>query len=71
MSRFHKLTIKDIHKEIDKAVTISFDVPEDLKDAFVFKAGQYITLKLRSMVTRWDVTIPYVRRQKVVSLKSP
>ena len=45
MSQFHKLTIKDIHKETDKAVTISFNVPQDLKEIFVFKAGQYITLK--------------------------
>ena len=45
MSQFHKLSIKDIHKETDKAVTLSFDVPENLKDTFTFKAGQYITLK--------------------------
>ncbi|MBN4047093.1 ferredoxin--NADP reductase [bacterium AH-315-P13] len=45
MSKFHKLTIKDIQKETDKAVAISFSVPENLKEIFVFKAGQYITLK--------------------------
>ena len=45
MSQFHKLNIKDIHKETDQSVTISFDVPDNLKDTFVFKAGQYITLK--------------------------
>ncbi len=45
MSQFHNLTIKDIHKETDKAITISFNVPQDLKETFTFKAGQYITLK--------------------------
>ena len=45
MSQFHKLTVKTINKETDKAVTISFEVPEDLKSTFKFKAGQYITLK--------------------------
>jgi len=45
MSQFHKLSIKDITKETEKAVTISFDVPQELKDTFQFKAGQYITLK--------------------------
>jgi len=45
MSQFHKLTIKNIHRETDKSVTISFDVPQELKETFVFKAGQYITLK--------------------------
>ncbi|WP_047549358.1 ferredoxin--NADP reductase [Psychroserpens sp. Hel_I_66] len=45
MSQFHKLSIKDITKETENAVTISFDVPQELKDTFQFKAGQYITLK--------------------------
>ncbi|WP_299272300.1 ferredoxin--NADP reductase [uncultured Psychroserpens sp.] len=45
MSQFHNLTIKEITKETEKAVTISFDVPPELKDTFQFKAGQYITLK--------------------------
>lgn len=45
MSQFHKLQIKDIHRETDKAITISFTVPENLKKEFSFKAGQYITLK--------------------------
>ncbi|MFD2822484.1 2Fe-2S iron-sulfur cluster-binding protein [Lacinutrix iliipiscaria] len=45
MSQFHKLTIKDIHRETVNAVTITFQVPEHLKETFVFKAGQYITLK--------------------------
>lgn len=45
MSQFHKLRIKEIHKETDKCVTISFDVPENLKKIFRFKAGQYLTLK--------------------------
>lgn len=45
MSQFHKLTIKDIIKETANAVTLSFSIPENLKDTFTFKAGQYITLK--------------------------
>ena len=45
MSQFHKLTIKEIQKETENAVTLSFTVPEDLKEIFAFKAGQYITLK--------------------------
>jgi len=45
MSQFHQLSIKAIQKETDKAVTLSFAVPENLKESFVFKAGQYITLK--------------------------
>ena len=45
MSQFHKLSIKKIQKVTDKSVTISFNVPHNLKEAFAFKAGQYITLK--------------------------
>lgn len=45
MSHFHTLSIKDVKRETNKAVTISFDVPEHLKSDFTFKAGQYITLK--------------------------
>ncbi len=45
MSLFHTLKIKHIEKETQKAITLSFDVPENLKDVFAFKAGQYITLK--------------------------
>ena len=45
MSSFHKLTVKEIKKEADKAISILFEVPEDLKASYNFKAGQYITLK--------------------------
>lgn len=45
MSSFHTLSIKNIEQETQKAITISFDVPEHLKNIFSFKAGQYITLK--------------------------
>lgn len=45
MSHFHTLTIKNIERTTAKAVTISFEVPTDLKTAYNFKAGQYITLK--------------------------
>lgn len=42
---FHTLKIKEVHKLTDDAVEVVFDVPEDLKDAFCFKPGQYLTLK--------------------------
>ena len=45
MSDFHALTIQDITRETDKAVSITFGVPQNLKEEFSFKAGQYITLK--------------------------
>ncbi|QFZ54417.1 ferredoxin--NADP reductase [Oceanihabitans sp. IOP_32] len=45
MSSFYKLSIKDIKRETNKAISLSFKVPESLKDQFTFKAGQYLTLK--------------------------
>lgn len=46
MASFHKLRIKDIRKETSECVSIAFDIPADLKSEFVYKQGQYITLKL-------------------------
>jgi ring-1,2-phenylacetyl-CoA epoxidase subunit PaaE len=45
MSSFHKLSVKDIKRETEKSVSISFNIPKNLKDTFSFKAGQYITFK--------------------------
>jgi ring-1,2-phenylacetyl-CoA epoxidase subunit PaaE len=45
MAQFNTLNIQSISKETAKAVTISFEVPEQLKADYTFTAGQYITLK--------------------------
>ncbi len=45
MAQFHNLHIQSIKRITEKAVAVTFGIPEDLKDAFTFKAGQYITLK--------------------------
>ncbi len=45
MSKFHKLSIKNIIRETPKAVSIEFDVPAKLKGIYSFFPGQYITLK--------------------------
>ncbi|MFD0863100.1 2Fe-2S iron-sulfur cluster-binding protein [Sungkyunkwania multivorans] len=45
MSDFHSLKIKEIKRETPSAVSVSFDVPAELKDTFQFEAGQYITIK--------------------------
>ncbi len=45
MSHFHILSVQELHRETDKSVTISFQVPADLKSVYEFQAGQYITLK--------------------------
>ena len=43
---FYKLPITEIVRETSKAVSIIFNVPENLKDFYQYKAGQYVTIKL-------------------------
>ena len=45
MAQFHSLKIKSILRQTKKAVSITFEVPTELKTEYAFLAGQYITLK--------------------------
>lgn len=45
MTRFHPLIVKDVRRETADAVSIALDVPERLKAGFVFRPGQYLTLR--------------------------
>jgi ring-1,2-phenylacetyl-CoA epoxidase subunit PaaE len=42
---FHELKVKNIKKETDQCVSISFDIPPELTGEFRFKEGQNITIK--------------------------
>jgi ring-1,2-phenylacetyl-CoA epoxidase subunit PaaE len=42
---FYKLSIKDVIKETADTVSISFNIPNELKEKFTFRAGQYLTLR--------------------------
>lgn len=46
MSSFYKLQIKEVKRETENAVSVLFNVPEELKPNYKFTAGQYINLKL-------------------------
>ena len=46
MSKFHKLKVSEVKNEIAEAVSVSFQVPAELKDVFKYKPGQFTTLKL-------------------------
>src|SRR5690606_37429145 len=48
MSEFYALTVSEVKKETPNSVSISFEVPENLKSKFAFKAGQYITIKYQN-----------------------
>ncbi|MEC7770021.1 MAG: ferredoxin--NADP reductase [Bacteroidota bacterium] len=45
MSESHALKISAVEQLTPNAVALTFDIPENLKDVYRFKAGQYITLK--------------------------
>jgi ring-1,2-phenylacetyl-CoA epoxidase subunit PaaE len=46
MSSFYKLAIKEVHRETPEAISVVFNVPDELKANYQFIAGQYLNLKL-------------------------
>lgn len=46
MPKFKNLTVKDIIKETENAVSIAFTVPAELASEFKFIPGQYITIRI-------------------------
>ena len=45
MSRFHTIKIKKINKETPDCVSVSLEIPDELKETFSYKQGQYLTFK--------------------------
>ena len=45
MSRFHKLVVKSITRETPDCVSLAFEVPAELREAFRYQPGQYLTLR--------------------------
>lgn len=45
MSQFDKLQVKDIVQETHDTISIHFNIPEEYRNRYSFKAGQYLTLK--------------------------
>lgn len=44
---FYALSVSSIQRETPEAVTVSFEIPQDLQAAFAYQAGQYLTLKFQ------------------------
>lgn len=45
MSDFHALAISAVNRLTPSSIALTFDIPDHLKEAFLFTAGQYITLR--------------------------
>ena len=55
--QFHRLTIRDVRPETADAVSVAFDVPPELRDAYRFRQGQFLTL--REIIDGEDVRRSY------------
>ncbi|MCL6687461.1 phenylacetate-CoA oxygenase/reductase subunit PaaK [Pseudomonas sp. R3.Fl] len=45
MSKFHSLKIREVRPETRDAVSIAFDIPQDLQDSFRFEQGQHLVVR--------------------------
>lgn len=45
MSKFHPLEVSNINQETDDCVSVTFAVPDDLKDLFSYSQGQHVSLR--------------------------
>ncbi len=45
MPTFHDIQVQGVHRETAESVVVALDVPEPLRPAFQFAAGQYLTLR--------------------------
>ena len=45
MAPFHSLKVKDVQKETSDCAVVTFEVPQDLHEAYRFRQGQHLTLK--------------------------
>lgn len=44
-NQFYPLPVKDVSRETTHAVVVTFEVPDELRQKFSFKQGQYLTLE--------------------------
>lgn len=44
-ARFHDLRVSGVERLTEQAVAVTFAVPEELREAFVFRPGQHLTLR--------------------------
>ncbi|HEY3811716.1 MAG TPA: 1,2-phenylacetyl-CoA epoxidase subunit PaaE [Caulobacteraceae bacterium] len=44
-AQFHKLKVAEVRRETADAVSLRFELPENLRERFAFRAGQHLTLR--------------------------
>lgn len=73
MKNFHELPVTTIDRETSEAVSVGFEVPEELKEKFKFKAGQYLTLEKeiggKKLRRSYSICVPPNRGELKVTIK--
>ncbi len=57
MEQFHALQVSDIRRETPSSASVAFIVPDELKDFYQFRAGQYLTF--RTIIDGEDIRRSY------------
>lgn len=57
MAKFHETEVAEVYKETSDCTVITFNIPENLRDEFSYKQGQYLTL--RKIINGEDVRRSY------------
>jgi ring-1,2-phenylacetyl-CoA epoxidase subunit PaaE len=75
MAKFNSLKVKEVKRETADAVSITFDIPENLKSDYKYIQGQYLTLKM--MINDEDIrrsysvcSSPYLNEDLRVAVKA-
>lgn len=57
MTDFYPIKVSKVQKETKDCASLTFDIPEELKEKFEYKQGQHVTLK--AMINGEDVRRSY------------
>ncbi|WP_194851221.1 1,2-phenylacetyl-CoA epoxidase subunit PaaE [Nonlabens antarcticus] len=45
MNKFYEIRLSEVYKETDDTTVLAFDVPEELREEFKYRQGQFLTLR--------------------------
>jgi len=57
VNKFHDIKLSEVYKETEDTTVLAFEVPEDLREEFNYRQGQFLTL--RTMIDGEDVRRSY------------
>lgn len=73
MNKFNSLQVIDVVKETPDAVSVAFNVPDQLQKEYTFKQGQYLTLKVNvngeELRRSYSICSSYYEKELRVAIK--